>query len=377
MKSYGVPMRAARLLELLLRLQSQRSPVTAEALAGELGVSARTIYRDLEALSGAGIPVYGMRGPGGGCGLLGGYRTSLTGLTEPEAEAMLLAGLAGPAAELGLGAALAGVQRKLLAALPDRLRGAAALARQRFHLDARGFFQAPPEHPALEALASAAWSDRRVVLGYLRADGRSVERRLDPVALVLKAGVWYLVARAGSEPRVYRVSRVARVVPTAERFARDPDFDLAAFWSKWVEEFESGLRFFPVTVRLSPRALKRQGELGDAVTRAPAEPEPVVEPDGWTRRLLAFERLDWAEAALLRFGGEVEVLEPAALRERVAEAARATASLYGPRGGRGVKARRTLRSAAPPAPAPPAAPSGSRSRARPASRGRGRRGSRG
>ena len=190
-------MRARRLLSLLLLLQS-RGHGTAREVADELGVSLRTVYRDLEALGSAGIPVVTERGPGGGCRLLHGYRTQLTGLDTGEAEALFLVGLPGPAAELGLGSLLAGAQRKLLAALPARLRAAAVLANQRFHLDARGWFQPAAEHPALEALAAAVWGDRRVRFAYERGDGRRVEREVDAIALGLKAGLWYLVGRDGS-----------------------------------------------------------------------------------------------------------------------------------------------------------------------------------
>ena len=154
-------MRAARLVQVLLLLQA-RGRMTARQLADELEVSSRTIYRDLEALSGAGVPVYAERGAEGGYQLLDGYRTTLTGLTAKEAEALFLSGLPGPAAELGLATAVAAARRKVLAALPAGLREAAAMAQERIHLDASGWFRTPPEHPHLEAVASAVWGCRRV-----------------------------------------------------------------------------------------------------------------------------------------------------------------------------------------------------------------------
>ena len=168
-------MRARRLISLLLTLQN-RGHATAAELAEELGVSLRTVYRDLEALGSAGVPVTTERGPGGGCRLLGGYRTQLTGLEAGEAEALFLAGLPGPAAELGLGSLLARAQRKVLAALPARLRAAASLANQRFHLDARRWFEPAPEHPALETIAVAVWSDRALSLRATRATTASGSR---------------------------------------------------------------------------------------------------------------------------------------------------------------------------------------------------------
>jgi len=322
-------MRARRLLSLLLVLQN-RGHRTAAELADELGVSLRTVYRDLEALSTAGIPVATERGPGGGCRLLNGYRTQLTGLDAGEAEALFLAGLPGPAAELGLGSLLARAQRKVLAALPARLRAAASLADQRFHLDTRGWFQPESEHPALESLAGAVWSDRRIRFEYERGDGKRVTREADPLALGLKAGLWYLVGRVGAELRVYRVSRISGVTVTDVAFERDPGFDLRAFWSDFVTRFETGLPGVEVTVRVAPGAGEWVEKLGDPVRRAPAAPGPTLDGDGWTRRTLVFEKLEYAESALLGMGAAVEVVAPEELRARIAARAAEVSALYAP-----------------------------------------------
>jgi predicted DNA-binding transcriptional regulator YafY len=321
-------MRARRLLSLLLLLQN-RGHGTAAELAEELGVSLRTVYRDLEALGSAGVPVSTERGPGGGCRLLHGYRTQLTGLDAGEAEALFLAGLPGPAAQLGLGSLLARAQRKVLAALPARLRAAASLADQRFHLDTRGWFQPESAHPALESLAAAVWSDRRVRFEYERADGKRVTREADALALGLKAGLWYLVGRLGLDLRVYRVSRVSRVTVTDVEFERDPGFDLRAFWSDWVTRFETGLPAVEVTVRVAPGAEERVEKLGDPARRATGAPRPRPDGDGWTRRSLVFEKLEYAESALLGLGAPVEVVAPDELRARVLARAREVEALYG------------------------------------------------
>jgi predicted DNA-binding transcriptional regulator YafY len=320
--------RARRLLSLLLLLQN-RGHGTAAELAEELGVSLRTIYRDLEALSSAGIPVATERGPGGGCRLLHGYRTQLTGLDAGEAEALFLAGLPGPAAELGLGSMLARAQRKVLAALPPRLRAAALLADQRFHLDTRGWFAPVPEHPALESLAGAVWSDHRVRFAYERSDGQRVTRTCDPLALGLKAGWWYLVGRIEGDLRVYRVSRISDVEVTDAAFERDPGFDLGAFWDDWTARFEASLAGIEVTVRVHPGATHWVESLGDPVRRAPAQPGPTLDPDGWQRRALVFEKLEYAESALLGMGAAVEVVAPPELRERIRSRAREVTALYG------------------------------------------------
>jgi predicted DNA-binding transcriptional regulator YafY len=319
--------RASRLLSLVLLLQN-RGHATAAELASELGVSLRTLYRDLAVLGGAGIPITTERGPGGGVRLLNGYRTQLTGLDSGEAEALFLAGLPGPAAELGLGSLLARAQRKVLAALPPRLRAAAALADQRFHLDTGGWFSPARDHPALEPLASAVWSDRRVVFDYERGDGVRVRRSVAALALGLKSSFWYLVGRIGAEPRVYRVSRISEVEVTREEFARDPRFDLAAFWSDWTARFEAGLPRLEVTVRVHPGAIAWVETLGEPVRRAPHEPPPRFDADGWQRRSLVFEKLEYAESALLGMGPAVEVVAPAELRERMKGRAAEISALY-------------------------------------------------
>ena len=183
-------MRASRLVSVLLLLQS-RGGLTASQLADELEVSVRTIYRDVEALSASGVPIYADRGPLGGIRLVDGYRTRLTGLTQSEAESLFLSGLPGPAAELGLGTVVAAARLKVLAALPPELRSRATRLSQRFHLDAPGWFQSSEAVPHLADLAAAVWDDHQVELRYDRGD-RIVERTVAPLGLVLKGGVWYL-----------------------------------------------------------------------------------------------------------------------------------------------------------------------------------------
>jgi predicted DNA-binding transcriptional regulator YafY len=320
--------RAPRLVSLVLLLQAH-GRLTAAELAERLEVSVRTVYRDLEALSGAGIPVWAERGPHGGCQLVDGYRTSLTGLTAREADALFLAGLPGPAADLGLGSVLAAAQLKVLAALPERLRATALLARQRFWLDAPAWFQNPPEHAWLEAVAGAVWEDRRIVVSYRRGDGALVSRALDPFGLVLKGTLWYLVARAEGDTRTYRVSRIEAVEPTGEGFDRDDGFDLAAYWQASTAAFERSLPVLPVTVRISPSGLDLLHLLGESVARSARE--AAGDGRGWRVLVLDFERLEYARSSLLRLGAEVEVLGPPELRAALAATARDVSALYGER----------------------------------------------
>ena len=191
------------MVNVLLLLQT-RSRMTAAELADELEVSVRTIYRDVEALAEAGVPIYAERGPHGGVRLVDGYRTRLTGMTADEAEAVFLSGLPGPAAELGLGTVVAAARLKVMAALPPELRVRAGRIAERFHLDAPGWFQTFEDLPHLEVLAGAVWQSHLVRILYRRGDrGGVVEREIEPLGLVLKGGIWYLVARAATNIRTY------------------------------------------------------------------------------------------------------------------------------------------------------------------------------
>ena len=290
-------MRATRLVSLLLLLQT-RGQLTAADIAERLEVSVRTVHRDVDSLAAAGVPVEAVRGPAGGYRLAGGYRTRLTGLTGNEAEALFAAGVTGPAAELGLGGELAAARLKLLAALPSELQERATRAQRLFHLDARGWFRAEDSVPHLPVLASAVWRGCRIRMRY-REGARVVQRTIDPLGLVLKAGAWYLVAHRVAGMRVYRVSRVVSAHPLEEACERPDGFELPAYWDEWSRSFEESLPRVEVRVR---------GARGE--------------------RTLVFESLERARRDLLRYGPDLEVIEPVELRERIAATARGIAELY-------------------------------------------------
>ncbi|MEU7927141.1 WYL domain-containing protein [Micromonospora sp. NPDC049801] len=321
-------MRASRLISLLLLLQA-RGSMTAGELAHELEVSERTVYRDVLALSAAGVPVYADRGRAGGYRLLGGYRTRLTGLNRDEAEALFLAGLPGPAGDMGLADAVAAAELKVLAALPPALRDAPVRTGQRFHLDVPGWFQETPPPPWLTELARAVWGDRVVRLRYRRG-GDEVTRHLQPYGLVLKNATWYLVGRVGDDMRTYRVDRVTGVEVDDERFARNEGFDLAGHWREQAGSFLRTILRAEVTVRLSPAGLRQLRHVVDAPEVYDEVVTTISEPDGqgWVVARLPVETVDVAYAQLLALGPEVEALDPPELRGRLADAARRAAARY-------------------------------------------------
>jgi predicted DNA-binding transcriptional regulator YafY len=330
--------RASRLVELLLLLQT-RGRLTAPALAALLEVSVRTIHRDVEALAAAGVPVVAERGRAGGYRLIDGYRTRLTGLTPPEARALLLAGApARAAAGLGLGDVLAATQLKLLAALPDALRSQAAAVRDRFHLDPSGWEHRPAEPEHLPVVVSALWDQRRLRVTYRRWGPEDVERVLDPLGVVLKVGNWYLMARsrgadgapAGEAPavRTYHVGRLLAVEVLAGQFERPAGFDLAAAWEQSQEGYAERVFRHWIDVRLSPQGMERVALLG---TYPAAQAQALAGPpddDGWVTTRLPLESSRHAEHHVLRLGPGAEVLGPPALRCRMAELAQSLAAIY-------------------------------------------------
>ncbi len=309
-------MRASRLVSILTTLQA-RGRATAPQLAAELEVSLRTIYRDIDALSAAGVPVYAERGPEGGYRLLDGYRLKLNGLSRAEAEALFLAGLPAAAAQLGLGGVMAAAETKLLAAMPEGLRASAEVMRGRFHLDAPGWFDELEQPDALQAIAQALWANAPVVMRYQSRKAAS-EQRIEPLGLVLKGGVWYLVGRIGEQLRTYRVGRIAEVVVLDERFEPPAGFDLRAHWRETAQDFEDSLYTDHAIVRLSPRGAEIAAAFGRARANAVAAAAP--EPDGWREVALPIESLVEGRGVILRLGADAEVLGPPALRAAVAEA---------------------------------------------------------
>lgn len=306
-------MRADRLLSILLLLQVQRR-LTSRELAERLGVSARTIHRDMEALSGAGVPVVAERGAGGGWHLLEEYRTNLTGLSDAEVQALFLASPGRLFADLGLAEAADGALIKLLAALPTRHRHRAEDIQARIHIDLAGWRQVEGAVPTLPILQGAIWEERQLRISYRRSDGREVERIVAPLGLVAKGSLWYLIAAYEGEPRTYRVSRIATATLLDATFERPPGFDLATFWAQSASEFITRLPHYRAAVRVAPAAL-RQIRLGGRYARITEEAAPDV--DGWSVVQLDLETEEWAREFVLGFGAAIEVLAPPELRAHV------------------------------------------------------------
>jgi predicted DNA-binding transcriptional regulator YafY len=320
-------MRADRLISLLLLLQT-RGRMTAQALAAELEVSERTIYRDIDALSTSGVPVYGERGPEGGYALLDGYRTSLTGLTADEMRAFFMLSMPAPLADLGIGPDIKTALLKLSAALPTDRRQEEERVRQRFYLDATWWGQGNEPSPYVQTIQRAVWQDRRLVVSYERPPAIHIEQVVEPYGLVAKAGVWYLVYAVSGQMRALRVSQLQSARILDETFTRSKDLDLVAFWQQWCARVEDDRLSFHVTARVAPGMVSHLplylGEgLGDALARA-----GPPGADGWLTLELAFESFYAARMRLLACGRDAEVLSPASLRQSILDFARQVEGVY-------------------------------------------------
>ena len=315
-------MRADRLISIVLLLQAN-GRMTAETLASRLEVSQRTILRDMDALSSAGVPVLAERGTGGGWRLIDGYETKLTGLTPAEIRSLFLARPPALLAELGLKEAADAAWLKLRAALPVGVREQAEFVRQRLLIDSRSWRDSAESLTSLPLLLEALWSGERLRFAYEKAGGEASDREVDPFGLVARANHWYLVAAKGSdEPRTYRVSRISSAQILPERASRPADFDLAAYWEASTNRFREHLpRYdatFLVTERILPWVCYRPWRL---LSQAPAG-------DHRYRVSLRFDAPEEARQFALGHGAELEVLEPQELREYVIATAQAVMAAY-------------------------------------------------
>ncbi|RJP68831.1 MAG: WYL domain-containing protein [Comamonadaceae bacterium] len=319
-------MKASRLLSILMLLQA-RGRLTAGALAQAMEVSERTILRDIDQLSAAGVPLWGERGRQGGFQLREGWSTQLTGMTEPEANALLLAGLPGPATELGLGAAATSARLKMVASLPSGWREQADRVGERLHIDPVDWYRAQDAPRFLREVADAVWRARRIEVHYESWRG-AAWRSLEPLGLVLKAGAWYLVARVAGQPdvRTWRLASLLDLKGQGPAFKRPKGFTLERFWRESATRFEAELRPVEVRARVSARCLVwlRNARIPHAEVAASNAPMPA----GWHGVRLAVESVEQGARHLLGFAAEIEVLQPLALRAELARQAERVAALY-------------------------------------------------
>lgn len=333
-------MRASRLLSLQMLLET-RGRMSAQALSEALEVSVRTLYRDVDQLSAAGVPIYAERGRHGGFALLPGWKTTLTGLTPSEAQAVFLSGLPGPAQDLGLGGDVEGARLKLLAALPAGWRDDAQRVSARLHLDPVDWYRESEPTPHLTAVAAAVWNGHQIRMHY-ESWADTVERTVSPLGLVLKAGVWYLVAlpvasagaatapgAAKGGPRTYRVSSIRAATALATPVRRPARFDLPGYWAASIQRFESEIYTGHAQVLATPAGLQGLRALSSAVARAVAAAPPSRRNDGRVAVSMPIESVEHACGQLMRLSPQVEVLRPAALRRALVHRLRATARLYG------------------------------------------------
>ena len=311
-------MRADRLLSILLLLQTHRRMTTGE-LAERLEVSPRTIHRDMDALSGAGVPVVGKPGQGGGWELLEPYRTDLTGLSALESQTIFLDALPQPLAELGLDEAARSARIKLMAALSQGARTTVEQTRQRLYIDPSGWRGRSDGAPGqLATIQDAVWMDRMVQLTYRRADGNVVERVVSPLGLVAKGQTWYLVGAVDEGYRTYRISRVLDARLAEGPVIRPPDFDLRAYWEQSTSDFQTTLPSFIATAHVSPDLLNR---LRFGLGFARVEHIGATDPDCWTPVRIDFNVEEEAVGFVVRFGAEIKDIEPEYLIDRALERA--------------------------------------------------------
>lgn len=316
-------MKSDRLLSALLLLQAHRR-MSGRELAERLEVSERTIHRDMESLSAAGVPVSALRGAQGGWRLEPGWRTQVPGMDAAELNALLMTqprALGDPR----LAAAAERAFEKLIASLSGPMRLRAEAIRERLYIDATGWRPATEDLSLLSAVQSAVAADYKISFDYTRADGESGPRTVDPLGLVAKGSSWYLVARAPQGLRTYRVSRMKSLTPLKIPCERPPGFNLAAYWKKSTEQLEQQRGRYEAILLLDARAVRH--------TSGWWPTEPVrsgrAAPRGWRKLRVRFENEAQARFVALGFGPSAQVVSPASLRHRVMEDARAVAGKAG------------------------------------------------
>lgn len=319
-------MRSGRQLGIALYLQS-RGRATADQLAEVFEVSARTVLRDVEQLSAAGIPVYTEQGRNGGIAILDGYRTSLTGLSVGESKTVAFFSLPSAAEQLGIERDLTLAREKILAAMTAAMSTPSATVIEGFHVDPVDWYRRVVDPPLLREIAEALWAGRRIRLEYESWTNHST-RVVDPWGLVIKAGVWYLVAASDGATKVFRADRVSALHNTGDVAIKpEPSFRLADFWNEWCEQSERRLRAQVATVRINRAGLDELPRIGAHLVAD----IKVLEPpniDGWSLIEIFIEDDAIAARDLMSLGPNIEVITPPALRRAIRVRARGIAQLH-------------------------------------------------
>ena len=321
-------MRADRLVSLVLLLR-QRGRLSAAALARELEVSTRTVLRDIEALSAAGVPVYAERGRHGGFALLPGFRTELTGLNHDEALALLVAGSRRGAQAFGLGSALASAMLKVVDALPESYRDTAAGAAERLLIDpetdllSRRLVAEEVPDTIVAEVRRAVFAGHKLRIHYAAVDQTPKWRTVDPIGLVTVRDRGYLLATRSGADRTYRLSRVLAAEELAEPAQRPDRVDLDRAWQERSTQFRTGGDQVTVLVRVDPA--RREDLVGTALAVRAEE----ADSDGWLRLEVTFQDSRHAEWALWQLATNAEALAPQWLRNSLRNRAAAIATRYG------------------------------------------------
>ncbi|WLD93865.1 YafY family protein [Alkalihalobacillus sp. AL-G] len=318
-------MRADRLVSILLLLQAQ-GQMTAKELAERLEVSERTIYRDMEGLSGTGIPVFAERGKNGGWSLLDDYQTDLTGLKESEIRALFVSPSVQLLDDLGLTRTSEEARNKLIASLPSIYRKNANDVWNRIHIDTSSWRRQKEKIVSFEVLKNAIWKENKLKIVYQRADGKTDDRIVEPLGLVAKGDLWYFIAsKENGEIRNYRASRIQYAVPVNETFKRPKNFDLAQYWRSSTKTFLEKLPTYEVWVEVTQSILPRLkfsgrfvriSEIGD------------TSREDWIPVKLSFDTEEEAKGYVLGFADQIKVIEPKELHNKILEMAESAVAFY-------------------------------------------------
>jgi predicted DNA-binding transcriptional regulator YafY len=318
-------MRGDRLISILLALQSH-GRMTAKELAEKLEVSERTIYRDMEALSGTGIPVFAERGKNGGWSLLEDYRTDLTGLKESEIRALFVSPSSHLLDDLGLTRTSEEARNKLIASLPSIYRKNATDVWNRIHIDTRSWRRQEEKTASFEILKQAIWKENKLKIVYQRADRKTDERIVAPLGLVAKGDLWYLIAsKENGDLRNFRASRVLHAERLEETFVRPENFDLAEYWNSSTKTFIKNLPSYEVKIEAAPSIVSRLTFTGRFARVVDIGAETR---EGWVPVMLSFDTEEEAAGYLLGFTDQVKIIKPADLRNKILQMAENTVEFY-------------------------------------------------